>query len=336
MADQKTVNIGMMSFAHMHAKSYARRVNQIANAKLVGIADEDSGRGDMMAKEYNSRYFGSYEELLSSGIDAVIVGSENAKHRKLVEMAAEAGKHVLCEKPLATTMEDGRAMIEACRRNGVKLQAAFPVRYSPTMVELRAMIQAGQLGKVLSLCGTNRGINPNSWFTDASLSGGGAVMDHTVHVVDLMRWLTGAEITEVYAEIDNLINGKDYDDVATLTFELSNGAFGSLDPSWSRPKSFPFWGDVTLEVVGTGGVVGIDTFAQVLQLYSDKDMRHSDQSWGADMDLALLMSFVNAVANDTPVDVTGEDGLAALEVTLAAYESAKRKRSEERRVGKEC
>jgi len=140
-----------------------------------------------------------------------------------------------------------------------------------------------------------------------------------------MRWLTGAEIVEVYAEIDNLINGKDYDDIATLTFEFSNGAFGSLDPSWSRPKSFPFWGDVTLEVVGTGGVVGIDTFAQVLRLYSDKDARHSDQYWGADMDLALVMSFVNAVANDTPVEVTGEDGLAALEVTLAAYESAKRK-----------
>jgi predicted dehydrogenase len=326
MADQKTVKIGMMSFAHMHAEGYARCVNELPNAELVGVADDNHARGESMAAQFNTRFFADYDSLLNAGVDAVVVGSENIKHRKLVERAAAAGKHVLCEKPLATTMEDGRAIIAACRENGVKLQTALPVRYAPPMAGLKEIVDSGRLGTILSISGTNRGQNPGGWFTDKSPSGGGAVMDHTVHVVDLMRWLTGAEIVEVYAEIDNLVSHKDYDDTATLTFTFDNGIFGTLDPSWSRPKSFPYWGDVTMEVVATDGVVGVDTFGrQVLNLYSDKEMRHSWQHWGGDMDLALMRGFINAIANDTSVEITGEDGLAALEVALAAYESAKRK-----------
>ena len=323
MGDQKTVRIGVMSFGHMHAQSYARCVKELPGVELAGVADDDRARGEAMASQFNTRFYPSYEALLGAGVDAVIVSSENAKHRRLVEVAAAAGKHVLCEKPLCTTMADGRAMIEACAEAGVKLQTAFPCRYSQPLLEAKPLVDSGQLGQILALAGTNRGMNPGGWFTDESLSGGGAVMDHTVHVADLMRFVSGAEVVEVYAEIDNLLFKQDYDDMGVLTLAFDSGAFGSIDTSWSRPKSFPFWGDVTLEIVGTGGVVGIDMFAQALHLYSDKEMKHSYRYWGGDIDLGLIKSFVNAVANDTPVEITGEDGLAAVEVTLAAYESAK-------------
>ncbi|MDO8588363.1 MAG: Gfo/Idh/MocA family oxidoreductase [Armatimonadota bacterium] len=319
------VNIGMMSFAHMHASSYAVCVNDMPEARLAGIADEDPARGKQMAARFDTRSFGSYEDLLGAGIDAVIVCSENSKHRRLVELAASAGKHVLCEKPLSTTLEDGLAMIDTCRAKGVKLMTAFPVRYAPPMIDVKGMVMTGQLGDILAVSGTNRGKNPDGWFTDMTLAGGGAVMDHTVHVADVMRWITGAEITEVYAEIDNLIFGKDYDDMASLTLGFSSGVFGSIDPSWSRPKSFPFWGDVTLEVVGTNGVVGVDCFSSAMNLYSDKTGSHTYEYWGGSIDAGLIKSFVDSVANDTPVEITGEDGLAAVEVVLAAYESAKRK-----------
>lgn len=324
MTHQKIVKIGMMSFGHMHAASYAECLGEISDAELVGIADSDASRGGDMATKFNTRFYRSYEELLGSGVDAVFVGSENANHRKLVELAAAAGKHILCEKPLATTMDDGRAMVAACHKAGVKLQTAFPVRYCTPIQHLKEVVSSGQLGRILAIAGTNRGRNPGGWFIDKSLSGGGAVMDHTVHVADIMRWLTGSEVVEVYAEIGNLICHQDFDDMATLSLTFADGAFGTLDPSWSRPKSFPYWGDVTLEVIGTNGVVGVDTFGQVVNLYSDKDMTHSYEYWGGSSDLKLVQSFVRAVADDTPVDITGEDGLAALEITLAAYESAKR------------
>ena len=85
-------------------------------------------------------------------------------------------------------------MIDACKANGVLLQTAFPVRYNTTVVRAKQMIDEGKLGRILAMKGTNRGRNPGGWFVDPELSGGGAVIDHTVHVADIMRWITGAEV----------------------------------------------------------------------------------------------------------------------------------------------
>ena len=322
----RPVRVGMMSFAHMHATSYAACVNQIPEAVLVGIADDNKERGQDMAKRFNTRFFETYEDLLRQDIQAVIVCSENTRHRELTVMAAQAGKHVMCEKPLAATIKDGRAMIAECRKHGVKLQTAFPCRYSPAMVQARQAVMAGRIGKILAVKGTNRGQCPGGWFTDTSLSGGGAVMDHTVHVVDLMRWTTGAEVTEVHAEISNLMLHENFDDTGILSFQFDNGVFATLDASWSRPPSFPFWGDVTMAIIGTDGAIWLDLFAQKMDLYSDRTMRSSWDYWGDHIDLGLVMAFVNSVAHDLPVEVTGEDGLAAAGVALAAYESAQKAR----------
>lgn len=314
----------MMSFAHMHAGSYAACVNQIPEAELAGIADDNRERGQDMAKRFGTSFFASYEELLRQDIHAVIVCSENVRHKELTVMAAEAGKHVMCEKPLAASIEDGRTMITECKKHGVKLQTAFPCRFSPAMAQALQAIGAGQIGKIFAIRGTNRGRCPGGWFTDLSLAGGGAVMDHTVHVADLMRWVMGAEPAEVYAEIGNLMLHKDFDDTATLSIRFDNGVFATLDPSWSRPPSFPFWGDVTMLIVGSDGYIALDLFAQKMDLYSDRTMQCSWEHWGDNIDLGLVKSFVNSVARDLPVEVTGEDGLAAAAVAIAAYESAKR------------
>jgi len=319
------VRIGMMSFAHMHAGSYAACLNSLPNAQIVGIADDDEARGREMASRFNTQYFSSYEALLSAGIDAVVICSENARHKDMTLMAASAGKHVLCEKPLATNVIDAMAMISACKKAGVQLMTAFPCRFHPAMQRVKAMVESGKIGRILAIRGTNRGRNPGGWFTQLEKSGGGAVMDHTVHVTDLMRWLTGAEVVQVYAEIDNLINHADFDDVGFLTLELSDGTFGTLDSSWSRPKTYPFWGDVTLEIVGEDGVISMDMFSQNLVLYSDTQGAISWINWGSNMDLGLTRAFVNAVESGTPVQITGEDGLKAVEVVQAAYRSADRK-----------
>src|SRR3954470_18977537 len=100
------VSIGMMSFAHMHPAVYPAALRQIPNARIVGIADDNADRARKMGERLETRAFGDYSELLRSDIDAVIVCAENARHRELTEMAAKAGKAVLCEKPLATTVED--------------------------------------------------------------------------------------------------------------------------------------------------------------------------------------------------------------------------------------
>jgi predicted dehydrogenase len=155
------------------------------------------------------------------------------------------------------------------------------------------------------------------------MSGGGAVLDHTVHVIDLMRWFMNSEVREVYAEVDTRFSDIPIDDCGLLTLEFENGVFASHDPSWSRCKSFPTWGDVTLEVIGTKGATRIDAFAQHLMLFSDKSNKVSHEFWGNDMDQGLIKDFVTCIKEDLPPSISGYDGLKAMEVALAAYQSAK-------------
>jgi predicted dehydrogenase len=248
---QRPVKIGMMSFAHMHAASYAHSIVTRPDTEMVGIADHDPHRAKAMAEAFGTKAFESYEALLSEpGLEAVVIASENVKHRELTELAASAGKHILCEKPIATTIEDGEAMIAACKNAGVQLMTAFPCRYSAVMQRLYAALQKGDAGDILAFRGTNRGRNPGGWFIEKEHSGGGATIDHTVHVTDLMRWMLKDEVKEVYAEISNNIGHQAFDDVGFLTLTFQKGVFATLDASWSRPKSFPTWGDVSSESGG--------------------------------------------------------------------------------------
>jgi predicted dehydrogenase len=321
-----SVKLGMMSFAHMHAHAYAAAIKASPNATLAGIADHDAVRARQAGAQYGAPVFESYDALLAANIDAVVIASENIRHMELTRKAAAAGRHVLCEKPLATNTADGLAMIEACRAAGVQLMTAFPCRFSPAMVRLKAAVDEGKIGQVLAVRGTNRGRCPFGWFVEPALSGGGAVIDHTVHVTDLMRWLLGSEVKEVYAEISNAMNHQEFDDIGFLTMEFENGVFATLDTSWTRPKSFPTWGDVTLAVTGDKGVLSLDMFAQNLTLYSDKTGGASWQPWGSNIDDLMIEAFVHAIAGNEAVRITGEDGLRAAQVALAAYESAKQGR----------
>ena len=124
------------------------------------------------------------------------------------------------------------------------------------------------------------------------------MLDHSVHVADLLRWFWGGEFTEVYAEIGCglLHEGVSIDDAGLLSFALSNGAYGTLDTSWSRPPSYPTWGDVKLEIVGENGVARVDAFRQHLTLTSNEGSGTTRYlSWGSNADLGLVKSFVGMI-----------------------------------------
>ncbi|CAM3779225.1 Gfo/Idh/MocA family protein [Alicyclobacillus pomorum] len=317
------MKVGIISFAHMHAYSYATCLKQLDNVELVAVADDNPLRVTEAAKQFGCAYYSDYRELLATDVDAVVVCTENAKHADVVVDAAKAGKHVLCEKPIATTLDDAHRMIDACREHGVILQIAFPVRFNTPMRRVKQMIDEGQLGRIVAMRGTNRGQNPGGWFVQKELSGGGAVLDHTVHVIDIMRWYLNSEVKEVYAEVDTRFSDIACDDCGLLMLEFENGVIASHDPSWSRSETFPTWGDVTLEIVGTQGVTRVDAFAQHLTVYSDLDNKVKHDFWGDEMDLGLVADFISCVREGRTPSITGEDGLRALQVALAAYESAR-------------
>lgn len=314
----------MISFAHGHAYSYFNSLMSLPEVEIVGIADEVKNRVESLVERHNLPYYADYKELLAQDMDAVVICSENAFHAPITIDAAKAKKHVLCEKPLGTSIDEMKQMIEACKENGVQLMTAFPCRYLAAVVGAKAAVDRGEIGDIVAIRGTNHGGNPGGWFVDHKLSGGGAVLDHTVHVMDLMNWFLQSKAKEVYGYAATLFNeGLGIDDAGMVHVKFENGAFAALDPSWSRPKSFPTWGDVTMEIVGTKGVISVDGFAQKNDLYSNEAGKVLHSFWGDDMDFYMVKDFVKALVNGEQVPITGEDGLRSTQVALAAYESAK-------------
>ncbi len=322
------VTIGIMSFAHHHAEAYINNVRNVPGAELLGLADEDTQRGQHYAEVWGAPYFESYEALLSSRPDAVLVCSENSKHRRLVEMAAAARVHVLCEKPLATNPTDSQAMVEICRKAGVKLMTAFPMRFSTPLLEVKTRLDAGDLGQVYCFNATNQGEAPlhlRPWFVDKELAGGGALTDHIVHLADIMRWYLSSEVTEVYAQSNQIMHAAEVEvetgGLVMLTF--ANGVFASIDCSWNKPNYYPTWGGLTFELVTERGAVLVDAFKQNLTVYSRDVRRPLWAYWGSDSNQVMIDEFVAAIREAREPRVTGEDGHRAVEVVAAAYESAR-------------
>lgn len=311
------MRIGFLSVAHMHAYGYAPAIVAHDGAMISGVWDEPD-RAAQFATRFETKQFADPSELFAES-DAVIVCSENKRHAEMIEWAASAGKHVLCEKPLVTDTEEEDRVRNAVAASGIVLMTAFPCRYSPAFTRLVARVRNGDIGTVRAVCSTNHGMCPFGWFVDPKLSGGGAMMDHTVHVADLLRVLLQSEPVEVYAQTGTNMYAQGFDDVAMLQIRFANGVFASLDASWSRPKGYKTWGDVTMNVVGDAGVIEMDMFAQAFDVHTD---RHWLAGYGSGLDELLIADFINAIPqNKAPISM--EDGFAASKVAIAGYDSAR-------------
>lgn len=308
----------------MHAYSYAECLTQLPEAELTAVWDAVPSMGREAAAKFNTKYIVDLDEMLASDIEGVIITSENSNHRDHVERAAKAGKWILCEKPLAPKVADAKAMVAACKKAKVGLGTAFPVRYAPSVMDAQARIASGAMGKVYAASCTNNGSYPGGWFVDPELAGGGATMDHTVHVVDVLRWILNTEFTKVYCKNGTVLHDDlAVDDLGSLHLETKDGIIVSHIASWNRPKSFPTWGDVTLELVCEHGVIWVDAFNQKIDVYSDAASKAEWVGWGSNPDKGLVKDFVDAVAARREPTVTGIDGLRAVEVAEAAYKSVR-------------
>ena len=149
------------------------------------------------------------------------------------------------------------------------------------------------------------------------------MIDHTVHVADLLRVLLGEGPDTVQAFGGNRMYGEDWEDTAMLTLQFPGGVFATLDSSWSRPKSYKTWGDVTMNVVGEKGVLEMNMFSQAFDLFAEHTPSHQIAGYGSDLDGALIADFVGSLMYERPVPISKDDGWAAVQVALAGYESAK-------------
>ncbi|WP_152043108.1 Gfo/Idh/MocA family protein [Salinigranum salinum] len=314
-----TVSVGLCSVAHVHAGAYADLLSDsLPGVEFVGVADERTERGRRFAADHDIQL--RSRDALFERADGVVVCSTNADRGEWVHAAADAGVDVLAEKPLGTSADEAAAITAACADAGVSLSVAMPLRHSVPARQARDCLDA--LGELVALSGTNRGQFPGGWFADPAESGGGAVMDHTVHVVDLVHWLTGARVTEVYAETATRFTDADVEDVNLLSMTLGAETPFSLDGSWSRPEAWDAWGNATLEITGTRGVVHLDCFAQRFRVTRDgDDGGTSSVFYGTDPNRVMLERFAETLRGADPA-VPGDTAVEALAVVDAAYESA--------------
>jgi 1,5-anhydro-D-fructose reductase (1,5-anhydro-D-mannitol-forming) len=266
----------------------------------------------------------------------VFVCSPNALHADHVVQAAQAGKHVLCEKPMATTVADAVRMVQACRRARVKLGVAFNLRQHPAHVRARELVAAGALGRVVLAQGQwafgvrgRDGAPPrtalNQWWDTPELIGGASTMMGTgVHVVDLMRFVLGQEVTEVTAVTDGQTAARPLEQLACLTLRFSGGTLGQVTASRLLPDSrndFRLYG-ILGRVEGHGSLW--EARQGRLEVVSDTVNEVADYPEALLPNyVAEIEDFQAAVASDREPAATGLDGLRVVEATVAMIESAR-------------
>ncbi len=326
------VNIAVTGLGHFHGYSYARAVKELTHGNLVAVSDDDAGRAKEAGQRYGVEHYLDYHDVLKrNDVDAVIITSENTKHAQMAVDAAEARKHVLCEKPMATTVPDADRMSSAAQRAGIKFQMCFVMRYHAVSRLIKNAVDKGRIGKVVAMTGTNhlKWLEQlhTGFFIRPELSGGGSVMDHTIHLLDLMRWYTKSEAQKVYTTIGKNVHPElPVEDNGLTVIDFRSGAVGTIDGSWSRPAGWYMWGDMALEIIGTKGMLSFDAFRQVVYVTQAEapNNRLEWNFWGCDADKEMVRGFIDCILEDKKPVATAFDGRQGTEITVAAYESAKK------------
>lgn len=318
------MKVGILGVAHMQAESYTK---VFANEKVsvVGVYDRNTLRGTQFAKKLAIPFFQSMENILNTDIDTVLICSENSLHYDYTLAAAFHNKHVIIEKPLALKVDDALRMMLTCEEFRVKLLVAHPMRFSKTIIDLKTVFDSGQLGQILALNGTNHGKNPGGWFLNRELSGGGAIIDHMIHLIDLSNWLFHFKIQSIYArKKGNLVS--DIEDAGLIHIEFTNGSFMSLDTSWNRPLNYPVWGDAALEIITDRGQLYVDGFGRKAELYHH-DSHYDYKLFEKDPDVEMIQTFIRCIDKNEPLPVTGEDALYTVKIANLAYASIQQNRT---------
>ncbi|GGR06891.1 Gfo/Idh/MocA family protein [Deinococcus ruber] len=320
-----TIRLALLGVAHVHAQGYAALLRGREDVRLLGFSEADPEAARVFAAESGLNAL-PLADLLNARPDGVIVCSETVHHLSLVEAAAAAGAHILCEKPIALTEEQAQAMQRVCRAAGVQFVTAFPARFSPDVQRLRQQMRGGELGPVLTYSGINHSVAPDRehpWFSDVRLAGGGAGMDHIVHLADLLRHF-GEQPAEVYARLLPVpawvhLDHSDIDAAGLVLLRLASGATASIDCSWSRPRGYPRWGHLQLNVVAASAMLSLDVFAQTLNV---SGAAYRWAGYGPDLNALMLADFIRVCRDARPGRADWQDGYEALRVVRAAYDSA--------------
>ena len=328
--------IGCGSIAiHRHAPEYGAN----PDVELVAFADIVPERSKALAARYGGKDLSRWEDLLAvKGLDAVSVCLPNYLHAPVTVAALKAGKHTLCEKPMATSDKEAREMQAAASRAGKFLMIGHNQRLASLHVKAKQLVEAGVIGKVLTFRTAFSHPGPEgwsidgatSWFYDKKRAFVGAMGDLGVHKADLVRWLLGEEIVEAASFVEHLHKPMgDVDDNAVCLLRSASGAIGTLVCSWTHNPGE----DNATTLFGSLGIMRIGSdprFSVVVELasgekqYYETGKLQTNES-GGQSDSGVIRQFITAISTNTPPEIDGEEGRRALAIILACVESARTK-----------
>ena len=314
---------------------YAQTIAALGpNIQLAAVADPDPVARAAVAKELLpgpgvALATGEPGDIFTRGdIDAVIIATPTSTHAELVVAAAQTGKAIFCEKPLALSLEQTHAALAAVERAGVLLQIGFMRRFDPAYQQARALIDAGRIGRPITFKAVGRDPNcPPLEYANPAHSGG-LVVDMGIHDFDLARWLMSSEVERVSAEgalcvCDHFASVGDIDN-AVINLRFTSGALGNVEVSRNARYGYDVWTEVlgsegTVVVGRTAGSGGIQVLLPAGDHQSD-DTPHFVRRFGTAY-RAEIEHFVECVQHQRPPSVGGADALAAFEIALAATRS---------------
>jgi UDP-N-acetylglucosamine 3-dehydrogenase len=318
--------IGVGAMGRNHARVY----NELPEADLAAVADANPSIAASVGESFGSRSYADYHQMLADiQPEAVSVAVPTALHEQVVLACLEAGAHVLVEKPIAASLEQGNHLIRRAGELERKLMVGHIVRFNPAMQQLKQRLQNGELGRIFQIVCRRVGPFP-SRIRDV-----GVVIDLAPHDVDLMRYLTGMEPLRVFAETEQRIH-TDYEDLVLGLLRFPDGVTGFLEINWLTPAKVR-----EVLVLGELGMFRVDDLTQDLYFYENafshentwQNLRNlKGVSEGSMIRFALqryeplkaeLQAFLRSVREDTPVPVSGADGLQALRLALALVESGR-------------
>ncbi|MGN8647534.1 Gfo/Idh/MocA family protein [Gracilibacillus sp. HCP3S3_G5_1] len=334
----KVAVIGCGSIAiHRHLPEYQAN----ADVEIVAVCDINEERAKQAASKYRAEAYTDYKQAITeSGADLVSVCLPNYLHAPVSVFAAEQGKHVLCEKPMATSQEEAERMIEASNNAGKKLMIAHNQRFVPSHEKAKQLIANGEIGKVYSFRTTFGHGGPEGWSIDGKESWFfrkeeafiGALGDLGVHKADLIRYILGTEFTEVAAMVESSAKeNSDVDDQAVTILRSEDGIIGTLTASWAYGAGE----DNSTVIYGEKGMLRLedDPSYSLIATYTDGSTVNYElgqiqtNESGGQTSSGVIDHFVNSVQNDTKPLIDGEEGLKSLKIILAALDANETKKN---------
>ena len=340
MADRGFGIIGLGMIAEFHAKA----IENMKGARLVAGFDPVPGRAEAFAESHSCRGYGKLEDFLADpDLEIVTVATPSGLHMDGAVAAANAGKHVIVEKPLEVTPEKCKAIIDACRKNNVKLSGIFPSRYHEVSRVIKDAIDKGRFGKIafadaqIKWYRTQEYYDSGAWRGTWKMDGGGCLMNQGIHAIDLLQWFMGP-VEEVSAFMNTVGHERiEVEDTCAATLRFANGAVGTIEGTTCAYPGFL----KRIEIMGTEGTAVMEEESLIKWEFAheteeDEAIRRkftdSTATGGGAADpkaigfhghQRLFESFLDALDTGREPDITGESAGLAVNIICAAYQSAR-------------